>query len=60
MRYLEPDLFHVRGIAVVPFRTPTSEGAWFSARDISSLWAFMSFGTDGVSTVLRCSASGQQ
>jgi hypothetical protein len=53
MRYLEPDLFQARGIGVTPFRTPTADGAWSGAREISSLWALMSFGPDGVSALLR-------
>nr|WP_097902067.1 WbqC family protein [Streptomyces sp. b94] len=53
MRYLRPDPFAARGIVVLPFRTPTAGGAWSDAREISALWALMTYGPDSLSTLLR-------
>lgn len=46
MRYLEPELFHSRGIQVLPFVTPpqAAGGIWASARQASSLWALATAG----------------
>ncbi|MEU8628565.1 WbqC family protein [Streptomyces sp. NPDC048669] len=53
MRYLRPEVFRQRAIKVASFRTPTGGGPWSGAREISSLWALMTYGPGKVSSYLR-------
>jgi hypothetical protein len=53
MRYLRPDPFQAQGIGVIHFRTPTDGGVWTGAREISALWALMTYGPGKVSTLLQ-------
>ncbi|WP_093807704.1 WbqC family protein [Streptomyces sp. Ncost-T6T-1] len=53
MRYLRPAPFAAQGIGVIPFRTPTAGGAWSGAREISTLWALMTYGPDSLSALMR-------
>lgn len=53
MRYLRPDPFTTQNIGVIPVLTPTIGGVWSGAREISALWALMSYGPDDLSAFLR-------
>lgn len=48
MTYLDPTAFSSRGVAVVPFLSPTT-GMWASGRRISALWAIATRGPEAVS-----------
>lgn len=53
MRYLHPEPFQDQAIDVVPFSTPTTGGPWTDAREISALWAVMTYGPRHLSPLLR-------
>lgn len=53
MQYLQPEAFRERAIEVAPFRIPTDGGPWTGAREISALWALMSYGPREVARYLR-------
>ncbi|MEU6404133.1 WbqC family protein [Streptomyces sp. NPDC046985] len=52
MRYLHPEPFRDHAIDVVPFSTPTTGGPWTDAREISALWAVMTYGPQCLSSLL--------
>ncbi|MEU6485677.1 WbqC family protein [Streptomyces sp. NPDC046887] len=58
-RYLRSEPFDAHGINVTLFRTPTTEGAWAGAREISALWALAMYGPDLVAGLL-CGHSAAQ
>ncbi|WP_233436178.1 MULTISPECIES: WbqC family protein [Streptomyces] len=56
MAYLDPAPFAAEGIAVTPFRPPTT-GIWSSGRSLSSLGALAALGPQEVATIMQRLAS---
>ncbi len=52
LRYLDPEPFDARGIPILPFHTPLSDGdpLWCWARRVSSLWALSVIGPQALAT----------
>jgi hypothetical protein len=53
MRYIKHEPFTERELQVIPFCVPSSGKVWGTATRLSSLWALMSIGPEGVRTELE-------
>ncbi|GAA1910803.1 WbqC family protein [Streptantibioticus ferralitis] len=59
MRYLEANVFTALGIAVIPFRTPTT-GLWHAGREISAIRSLMTCGVRVLADELRDVVANQE